>query len=332
MKIIDPVLCPDISIYVDHINPQEFIDGGCESVVVGLYPKYENGKKVLDPISRKQCQDVAKSGMILQVYYWDDINLDPIAQADWLVQTIKTEGFPIKWVWSDQEQWWSDWNKWLSYRRREIPASQVPTATPANISSHNQVFMKRLYDQMPNSGVYTNNGFVASWASPMNAWLPLYRSWPAQYGRQPSRATQMSWAEFRKNWMPTYDLILAPGQLPDKVAGHQVTGDVCILPGSYNYRNEPMALDVSVFSAKFLAEISNGSYIPPIPSQEPPSVVYLQYRVCYARINVRSKPDSLSTWVRYAVLNEVVSVVNISNGWAQLADNTYVYAAYLQVI
>ena len=56
------------------------------------------------------------------------------------------------------------------------------------------------------------------------------------------------------------------------------------------------------------------------------------YRVIYARVNVRARPDSSSQWIRYAVLNEVVKVMSISNGWAQLVDNTYVYAAYIQKV
>ena len=74
MRITDPVLVPDVSIWCDHIVPQEFEDGGCASVVVGLYPVTVNGKKVLSPVSRQQCIDVAtKSKMVLQGYFWDDI-------------------------------------------------------------------------------------------------------------------------------------------------------------------------------------------------------------------------------------------------------------------
>lgn len=37
MKITDPVLAPDVSLWCDHILPQEFIDGGCQSIVIGIY-------------------------------------------------------------------------------------------------------------------------------------------------------------------------------------------------------------------------------------------------------------------------------------------------------
>jgi SH3-like domain-containing protein len=52
--------------------------------------------------------------------------------------------------------------------------------------------------------------------------------------------------------------------------------------------------------------------------------------VLYARINVRANPDSTSSWVRFALKGEVLKVVNNANGWAQLADGTYVFADYIQ--
>ena len=90
------------------------------------------------------------------------------------------------------------------------------------------------------------------------------------------------------------------------------------------------------------AELSDGTYVfaayislqtptppvPPVPIPNPPATV--NYVVIYARINVRAKPDSTSTWVRFAVMGEVLHVVNIANGWAQLADGTYVFADYIQ--
>ena len=329
MKIIDPILAPDVSIYVDYILPQDFIDGGCQSIVIGLY-KGADGK--LHPTCRKQFEAAAKSSLVIQAYIWDDIILDPIAQADWVVQTVKSEGFPVKWIWGDQEQWWTNWNLWYQMRNGTIKPDAVPRATPANISSHNQAFMARLNSQFPNSGVSTNNGFVASWSYPMNTWLPLYHSWVPCYGRQPNPAKAMTWAQLKANWLPDYNIPLAAGQLPELVEGHQFTGDSCILPGSYNYRNEPMALDVSGFKKSFIDALRNDATIPTIPIPTPLPIPQTAYRVINARVNVRARPDSSSQWIRYAVLNEVVKVMSISNGWAQLVDNTYVYAAYIQKV
>jgi hypothetical protein len=331
MKILDPVLAPDVSIWCDNINPKEFEDGGCTSVVVGLYSAFDNaGKKILSPISRQQCIDVAtKSSLVLQAYFWDDITQDPIQQADWVAQIIQTEGLPVKWIWADQEQWWTDWNAWTQARSGTIPMSSVPQGTPALISAHYEKFITELHNKFPQSGVYTNNGFVATWAPGMNTWLSLYRSWVPHYGRQPKEATPMTWAQLIANWLPNYDIILAPGQLPELVMGHQFTGDSCILPGSYSSYNTQLPLDVNEFSKAFVEAIKAGS-VNPVPGSPPPAPSSpVDYVVIYTRINVRTLPDGNSTWVRYAVMNEVLHVVNISNGWAKLTDGTYVYAAYI---
>ena len=334
MKIPDPVLAPDISDWCDHINPKEFEDGGCSSVVVGLYPSFDSkGVKVLSPISRQHCLDVAtQSSMVLQAYYWDDIIADPVRQADWVVQILRTEGLPIKWIWIDQEQWWTDWSAWQKARGGLIPMSSVPTGSPAAISSHYQTFNIRLHSQIPQNGVYTNNGFVSTWAPGMNAWLSNYFAWVPHYGRQPKETTRMTWDILKESWMPNYEIILSTGQKPELVAGHQFTGDACILPGSYNRNGGALPLDVNVFSKVFIEAIraSDLNGIPTPPAVPPPATV--DYVVLYARVNVRAAPSGNATWVRFAVKDEMLHVVKIENGWAQLLDGTFIFAGYIAAI
>jgi hypothetical protein len=230
-------------------------------VVVGLYPTTDkSGKKVLSPVSRAQCIEVAThSSMVLQGYIWDDIILDPTRQADWVVDMLAMEGLPVKWLWGDQEQWWTDWDKYNLAKFGKLPWIAVPRATSMNINSHMQIFMQRLAYRFPKSGVYTNNGFVSSWAPAMNAWLPLYNSWVAQYKFQPKEQTKMTWAQLKERWLPDFDISLAPGQLPEKVVGLQFTGDTCQLPGSYNqyagkipFYDGRLPLDVSAFRKVFI--------------------------------------------------------------------------------
>jgi tetratricopeptide (TPR) repeat protein len=56
----------------------------------------------------------------------------------------------------------------------------------------------------------------------------------------------------------------------------------------------------------------------------------VEYLVIAARINVRAEPSGEAALVRYAVQNEVLSIVNITNGWAQLSDGTFVLAEYIR--
>jgi hypothetical protein len=343
MKIIDPVLTPDVSSWCDHINAREFEDASCGSVVVGLYASLDSsGARVLSPVSRQQGLEVAShSQMVLQVYYWDDITQDPVKQADWLFNIVRSSGLPIKWIWVDQEQWWTDWTLWQQAIGHLIPMSDVPHASPANISAHFETFNRRLHSLTSQAGVYTNRGFVSTWAAGMDAWLPLYRSWVPHYGRQPKEATVMSWAQLKELWLPQYDIQLSVGQKPELVAGHQFTGDACILPGSYSKANAPLPLDVSMFSKAFLDLIrSNDLVAVPFPPSNPsptptptptptPAPATTDYIVVYARVNVRATPSSDGAWVRYAVRDEILKVVKVENSWAQLLDNNYIFSGYI---
>jgi hypothetical protein len=332
-KINDPVLVPDVSSWCDHINAKEFEDGGCQSVVVGLYPITQNGKQVLNPVCRAQCVEVAThSKMVLQGYVWDDIINDPIKQADWFADMLASEGLPISWVWADQEQWWTNWFLWNQYRRGIIPASLVPRAPAANISGHNQAFNKQFHTRFPNHGVYTNKNFVVSYAYQMDFWLPQYDSWVAHYKYQPQVATKMTWAEFQLLWMPNYDVILSAGQPAARFMGHQFTGDRCILPGSYTKYNQMQALDVSVFSKAFIEKLRGGVYIPPVPPPTPTD--YIEYIVTEALINVRATGISTGTWVRYAAKGEVLKMkkplVRSAAGYLQMTDGNWVFADYVK--
>jgi hypothetical protein len=338
MRIPEPVLAPDVSIWCDHINAKEFEDAGCASVVVGLYSVVESsGAKSLSPISRQQCIDVVtKSSMVLQAYFWDDIILDPNSQVDWLIETLKKEGLPIRWIWIDQEQWWTNWTAWQQARGGKIPWTQVPKGSPGAISSHYESFNTHFQSHFANSGVYTNKGFVSTWAPGMDNWLPKYRAWVPHYGRQPKEATRLTWAQFKEKWLPNYDIVLSAGQKSEKVAGHQFTGDVCILPGSYSKSGQALTLDVSSFSKAFIDSIRGGSVDTTPPSTPPPTPIpqptTKPYTVLYDRINVRVQPSSNAAWVRFAVKNEVLQVAKVENGWAQLSDGNYVFSGYIKAV
>ena len=326
MKITDPVLAPDVSVWCDHIKAAEFEAGGCASVVVGLYPITVAGKWQLNPICRAQCIEVASnSSMVLQAYYWDDITLDPVMQADWVAETILQEGLPIKFVWADLEQWWTNWAAWANARQCKIPWSEVSAAAAVNISSHMWKFCAELAKGFPASGVYTNNGFVSSWAREMNTWLPGYKQWVAQYLKEPKAVTQMSWAQLQANWLPDYDIALASGQLPELVEGQQFTGDMIELPGSYDQYGRELPLDVSVFSKEFIQGLRGGPN-PPAPTNSAPVVVttpagqgssYTVGKVCW--ICATANDDAGCKLVMATKVGMAVTVTQIVGAWAQVS-------------
>jgi hypothetical protein len=332
MIINDPVLAPDVSLWVVKLNAREFEDGGCGSIVVGLYPQMVNGVRQLHPACRQQVLDVmTNTHLVLQVYLWDDIILSPTMQADWLISTIRAEGIDARFIWIDQEQWWTDWGAW----HRHDPV--IPRMAPDAISSHNWSCVNRVKAQFPGTGVYTNQNFVVSNSPQMNTWLGQHHSWIPHYGRQPGGHTLMSWDELKEHWMPTYDPIRSAGQPAEMMMGHQFTGDRCMLPGSYNQYGKCNDLDVSIFRRSFIDSIRNGSAPVPVPvpppAPVPPPVTYKICKVLYTRINIRAKASQMSAWVRFAVLNEILQVLTgvVVNGYIELTDHTWVYAAYVSV-
>jgi hypothetical protein len=329
MRINPNVLVVDVSDYCTHIDAKELEDNGVKAVIVGLYHTTVNGKRILSRKSREHCINVAtKSSMVLQAYCWDDIIDDPIAQANWLADTMVIEGLPIRWVWADQEQWWTNWAAWyIGIRTGDY--SKVPVGDPVKISLHYQKFMETLYARDPASSVYCNNGFVTSWAPKMDEWLPKYLSWVPQYGRQPTGKTSMTWDQLRMSWMPSYDIRLSKGQVPTKVVGHQFTGDRCLLPGTYDQLGRKMPCDVSTFFPEW---IKGG--LEPLPTPPPPTPSYKNYIVVQGAINVRKGPATTFAVVRTAMKNEVLHILSIptTNGYAQMTDGNWVYASYLALL
>jgi len=250
----------------------------------------------------------------------------------WVMQEISSTGLPVKFIWADQEQWWTSWSAWSSARRGEIPYSAVPRGSPANISQHNRIFAGALQAIYPQSGVYTNYGFVTTWASPVREWLGLFPLWVAHYGRQPKTPIDCTWEALQKEWLPNYPLLVPPGAKEEWIVGHQFTGDAFRLPGVSDASGHNMLLDVSIFSEKFLNVISTGQ-VPPKPPEDPnppvPPPGAPEYYVNVPILNVRDGPGTEFKIIGWLNRNTTVKVVEIQGNWAHLENGTWTYAPYL---
>jgi len=307
MKILKPELVIDISKWDYQINTRELEDGGVKAVIVKM-----GSNKTIDANFRKHAENVAKSNLILMAYHWDDIIYSPVDQAQWAVQTVKSSGYPVKFLWGDLEQYWINWTV-------KIPGNK------SNISLHMQKYSETMKSLYPNYGIYTGKGFITQYAPDMKNWLGTYNMWYAQWGVY-LPAKYMEWYELKQNWMPNYDLSLTAGVNPALLYGHQFTGDRVYLRGVYDSRGNWTKLDVSVFNQDFLTSISNIP-IPPVPP-----VPTKTYMVTSYLLNVRPTPDTLGAPIRVLKQGDLIQVKGIINNWAALAEGGYVYATYVRLV
>jgi len=78
------------------------------------------------------------------------------------------------------------------------------------------------------------------------------------------------------------------------------------------------------------ASTPGAAVYPVLANPQPQLSAPVEYVVIVARINVRAQPAGDSAFVRYAVKNEILQVVNLTNGWAQLSDGTFVLTDYIR--
>jgi hypothetical protein len=321
--INDRVLVTDHSHWEVMLKPQELIDGGVTDVIL----KAGSGLTV-DSRFQKNGEAVAKfpDNLRLHAYWWDDPLVSGNAQADFAAATLTKSGLPVLSLWSDMEQWWSSWDKWLAARLGKITWSQVPAFRPATLDSHCKSFVEALTRVWPVTGIYTGRGFITTYAPSMKSWLGSYKIWIAAYGRQPSVATTMTWLDFRDKWLPDYDPIYKDtGIIKENIVGHQFTGDKCLLPGGYQdilgLRRKTM--DVSVFQRSFmeqLGEVTSGGLVEETESpSNPPGLTGTPYIFLGAHLWVRNLPnETTARLIDSLTKDQRVNVLEIQGNWARL--------------
>jgi uncharacterized protein YgiM (DUF1202 family) len=328
--IDNPRLVIDISLYDERLDVPLLKEAGVAAVIVKCGQSMHR-----DPKFVSHGQAVVNGGLLLMAYYWDDLSNDPATQARWVVEDIHATGLPVKFIWADQEQWWTNWDAWRAARRNEIPYSAVPRESPDYISHHNRIFAEALNALYPQSGVYSNYGFVTTWAEPIKEWLGLFPIWAAHYGRQSRTPIDITWEQLQKEWIPDYKLLTPPGAKDERIVGHQFTGDTFRLPGVYDSLGHNVLLDVSIFSEKFLNAVSDGQ-VPPKPPVDPdPPVPPAGARLYYFNVDglyVRKGPGTQFDIAGLLNINTTVQVIEIQGNWAHLDNDTWVYAPYLSAV
>jgi hypothetical protein len=312
MKISGPLVV-DGSMWNDHINVQEFINGGVVSFIMGIY---KNSDGTLNANCQRIMNQLKGSPLILQSYYYYHPQDDPLVEANWFVDTMLKSGLPFKFTWADCESYSASMGVDVRSEKYRMFTAQVKS-------------------RFSSVGVYTAEWFVSGHAPDMDKWIGAYPAWVPHYGNQPKVVTPIDWSTFKQEWLPNYDIILTHAQT--NVVGHQFTGDVFELPGLYNYANQRMTTDVSVFTQAFLSKIS-GTVPPVIPPVIPPAPLYPTYKALYA-LNVRAQNGGTSALLGIIPVGTLLQIDTFISGQYShfqpmpgFTAGGWVWSAYIQKI
>jgi hypothetical protein len=319
MKISGPLVV-DLSLWNDHINPQELIDGGVVSAILGLYQQWEAPKYILNTNCQRILNQLKGTSLIIQSYYYYYPEKDPIAEANWFINTMVSSGADFKFAWVDCEDHDYPMDEHARSEKFRIFTEQVARSLPPN-----------------RVGVYTNKAFIDSYAPRMNDWIGKYPAWVAEYGKESPTVIEISWEQLKSQWLPDYDIILSPAQT--NPVGHQFTGDIYKLPGVYNYANYRMTLDVSEFTSVFINSLGGNVPIPtpiPVPPTPPPTPIpgptdNKYYVNTTFNINIRSGPAETFPVVGYLKPKDTVVVYGTPVGkYSKIGvTNVWVYTDFL---
>jgi hypothetical protein len=179
--------------------------------------------------------------------------------------------------------------------------------------------------------IYTGEWFLPT----LDYWPADMDYWWAQYPKSvyPSERKDLTWEQLRAliqalNWPPAN-----AGSCPGPVKLWQCSGDRLLLPGSIR------ALDINIWPGD-LASLAQwvGISVPYVPHQPiniPVIPVTTKYRVATFALNIRETPKINGVngkWLAVRKSGDILDVIKIENGWAQLFPVGWCNAAYLQKV
>jgi hypothetical protein len=242
----------DISRYQQRLDVQELQAGGVKHVIIKA-----GGGITVDPMYHNHAENCLANNMPISIYYWADPTIALEAQIQILLG--ETEIYPVSHIWVDIEQWWSVWADWYKALQNKLAWQFVARFRPDKLNDFYFNFMERLAASAKGPvGIYTSYGFVTSYAPKMSKWLANYDIWVAHFSKVVPKGETMAWEHFMKLYAPEFPPLLPPGANPDRIVGHQFTGDRIRLPGMYSLSTDEVlsGADVSVFNSEWLENIT----------------------------------------------------------------------------
>jgi GH25 family lysozyme M1 (1,4-beta-N-acetylmuramidase) len=166
------VLGIDVSGYQDpeRVNYPELYAHGFRFVVV----------KLGQYLTEEHVTLARAGGFEVGGYWWNDPLDDPHYQATCILEEVRR--LALRFAGLDVEQFWRDWVAYWKWTRKEIPLSEVPTFTPAEISNNAGQVMELVKTLIKVPWLlYSAEWFLMDYAPPIMYWLQNYDLWLAQY-------------------------------------------------------------------------------------------------------------------------------------------------------
>lgn len=181
----------DISHYQPSMPAAQMAQNGAKFVIV----KATSGASLVDDRLLQHVTEARSAGLKLGLYHWVDPIQSAPANANHFLNQINT--LKPDFVALDVEQWWSDWNKFWSFNRKEIPATAVPRLSPDVISavSKEAVEIVAAQAKLPTL-VYTARWFQ-SYAPGLASWIGNWPLWVASYFDYNKSNYTQTWTQFQ---------------------------------------------------------------------------------------------------------------------------------------
>lgn len=264
------------------------------------------------------------SGAYFGIYHWVDPTASVSDQANRFSECIYQ--YHPDFITADNEQWWSDWGKWMKAIQGKIPWSDVPHLTSKRISKTGKQFMDAIHANFPNLAFfnYTAKWFVSSHSPDMSSWIEDYPVWLANYIAEKYGDKWETWERF----YALKDGLTRP-LFPNKCTSWEMwqISSKWKFPGDF-----PEGYDTNIFNGtkeQFEAFINSD----PLPPPEPPAFEWYEVTAVLP-LRVRSGPGLEYTVVGHKYHGNQIPVFSIENGWAKINEEgtNYVSANWIKPV
>jgi hypothetical protein len=231
-------------------------------------------------VTKEMWEKVVKSRLAIKgMYFWNFPLWNTDAQVEFYSNEIKTYR-PNLWA-LDIEQWWIDYDEYLSAIHGTLPWDQVRKIPQSAINNSARGVWNGLFARHPSLYrlKYSAEWFVRGYCPQINTWINDGPSWIALYGDLWKGARRVTWEEITP---PLYDPIYDrtnPAEYAGWTEFQANTWDLWQFSSTLIIPGETYALDCNVFNGTLdELKLKCGLVVkPPAPPKEQPFKNYLPH-------------------------------------------------------